>query len=116
MANTYTWDFPQLDTAPSEGGLSDVVKTIHWRLTAVSDAHTNNEGAPLSVSAYGTASAGEANADNFTAFDSLTKDWCKAIVLASLEKTEAELSAMLDEQIENLANPPIVGKTPSSWS
>ena len=37
MANTYTWDFPTLDTAPSEDGLSDVIKTIHWRITAVSD-------------------------------------------------------------------------------
>jgi hypothetical protein len=37
MANTYTWDFPALDTAPSEDGLSDVIKTIHWRITAVSD-------------------------------------------------------------------------------
>jgi len=115
MANTYTWDFPQIDTAPSEGGLTDVAKTIHWRFTAVSDTHTNEEGAPLSVSAYGTASAGEADADNFTAFDDLTKDWCKAKVLAGLEKTEDELSAMLDEQINNLANPPIVGKLPSSW-
>jgi len=115
MANTYTWDFPQIDTAPSEGGLTDVAKTIHWRFTAVSDTHTNKEGAPLSVSAYGTASAGEADADNFTAFDDLTKDWCKAKVLAGLEKTEDELSAMLDEQINNLANPPIVGKLPSSW-
>jgi len=115
MANTYTWDFPQIDTAPTEGSLTDVAKTIHWRFTAVSDTHTNEEGAPLSVSAYGTASAGEADADNFTAFDDLTKDWCKAKVLAGLEKTEDELSAMLDEQINNLANPPIVGKLPSSW-
>jgi hypothetical protein len=115
MANTYTWDYPQLDTAPSEGGLSDVVKQIHWRLNAVSDVHTNDEGAPLSVSAYGTAAAGEADADNFTAFDSITKDWCKEKVLAGLDKTEAELQAMLDEQIENLANPPIVGKVPSGW-
>jgi len=115
MANTYTWDFPQLDTAPSEGALSDVVKTIHWRITAVSDTETNAEGQPISVSAYGTASAGEADADNFTAFDSLTKDWCKAKVLASLDKTEEEMQANLDTQIENLANPPIVGKTPSSW-
>jgi len=112
---TYTWDFPQLDTAPSEGALSDVVKTIHWRITAVSDTETNAEGQPISVSAYGTASAGEADADNFTAFDSLTKDWCKAKVLASLDKTEEEMQANLDTQIENLANPPIVGKTPSSW-
>lgn len=115
MANTYTWDFPQIDTAPSEGDLSDVAKTIHWRFTAVSDTETNDEGQPLSVSAYGTAGVGEANADSFTAFDSLTKDWCKEKVLASLDKTEAELQAMLDEQIENLVNPPIVGKTPAGW-
>jgi len=115
MANTYNWDFLQLDTAPSEGDLSDVVKTIHWRFSAVSDTETNSEGQPISVSAYGTASAGEADADNFTAFDSLTQDWCKEKVLASLDKTEAEMQAMLDEQIDNLANPPIVGKVPAGW-
>ena len=112
---TYTWDFPQIDTAPSENDLTDVAKTIHWRFTAVSDTETNDEGQPLSVSAYGTAGVGEANADSFTAFDSLTKDWCKEKVLASLDKTEAELQAMLDEQIQNLVNPPIVGKTPAGW-
>jgi hypothetical protein len=36
-------------------------------------------------------------------------------VLASLDKTEAEVQAMLDEQLQNLITPPIVGKTPSSW-
>jgi|TARA_A100001015_G_scaffold297327_1_gene378698 hypothetical protein len=115
MANTYTWDFPQLDAAPTEGSLSDVVKTIHWRMTAISDTETNDEGAPLSVSAYGTAGVGEADADNFTAFDSLTQDWCKEKVLASLNKTEAEMQTMLDTQITNLANPPIVGKLPAGW-
>ena len=112
---TYTWDFPQIDTAPSENDLTDVAKTIHWRFTAVSDTATNDEGTPLSVSAYGSAGVGEANADSFTAFDSLTKDWCKEKVLASLDKTEAEVQAMLDKQMQNLITPPIVGKTPSSW-
>jgi hypothetical protein len=44
MANTYTWDFPTLDTAPSEDGLSDVIKTIHWRITAVSDSEQDADG------------------------------------------------------------------------
>ena len=70
--NTYNWTFPQLDTAPTEGDLTDVCKTIHWRFTAVSGTETNAEGVPLSVSAYGTASAGEADPDNFVAFDDLT--------------------------------------------
>jgi hypothetical protein len=115
MANTYTWNFPQLDTAPSEGDLTDVCKTIHWRFTAVSGTETNAEGVPLSVSAYGTAAAGEADPDNFVAFDDLTQDWCKALVLASLDKTEAELQTMLDEQLAALVNPPIVGKIPAGW-
>ena len=115
MANTYTWDFPTLDTAPTEGDLSDVIKTIHWRITAVSDSETDAEGNALSTSMYGTASAGEANADNFVAFDSVTKDWCKEKVLASLDKTEAEMQAMLDTKINEMANPPIVGKVPAGW-
>ena len=115
MANTYTWDFPQLDTAPSEGALSDVVKTIHWRLSAVSDTETNEEGAPLSVSAYGTASVGDADPAAFTDFDSLTKEQVKGWVLAGLDKTEAEMEALLTEQMQNLISPPIVGKLPAGW-
>ena len=116
MANTYTWDFPTLDTAPSEDGLSDVIKTIHWRITAVSDSEQDAEGNYLSTSTYGTVGAGEVDPDNFVAFNSVTKDWCKAKVLASLGQTEAEIQANLDTKIEALANPPIVHKTPASWS
>jgi hypothetical protein len=115
MANTYTWDFPTLDTALSEDGLSDVIKTIHWRITAVSDSETNADGNAISASAYGATSAGEVDPDNFVAFDSVTKDWCKERVLASLGQTEAELQANLDTQIDNIANPPIVSKKPVGW-
>ena len=34
---TYTWHFPQFDTAKLEDGLSDVVKVIQWRYVAVDD-------------------------------------------------------------------------------
>jgi hypothetical protein len=112
---TYTWDFPQIDTAPTEGSLTDVAKAIHWRLTATHHSATTAEGAPLSVSAYGSAGVGEANADSFTAFDSLTKEQVKGWVLASLGKTEVELQAMLDEKMEAMINPPTVGKLPSGW-
>ena len=115
MANTYTWDFPTLDTAPSEDGLSDVIKTIHWRITAVSDSEQDADDNYLSASVYGTA-APELDPDNFVAFNSVTRDWCKEKVLASLDKTEAEMQETLDTQIDNLANPPIVQKVPSSWS
>jgi len=114
MANTYTWDFPALDTAPSEDGLSDVIKTIHWRITAVSDSETDADGDAISASEYGSVFP-ELDPDNFVAFDSVTKDWCKEKVLASLDKTEAEMQETLDTQIDNLANPPMVSKVPASW-
>ena len=31
----FTWSFPQFDVAKAEDGLTDVVKTIHWRYDAV---------------------------------------------------------------------------------
>ena len=66
MANTYTWEFVQLDTAPTEGSLSDVVKSIHWRITGVSDTRTPNN----ATSIYWQATIGAADADSFTAFTS----------------------------------------------
>lgn len=111
MANTYTWQFVQLDTAPTEGSLSDVVKSIHWRITGVSDAKTPNNVAEV----YGQAIIGAANADSFTAFNSLTEAWCKTQTLASLDKTEAELKSDIDAQLTGLDTPTSVGKLPSSW-
>jgi hypothetical protein len=111
MANTYTWSFKQLDTAPTEGSLSDVVKSIHWRITGVSDTKTPNNVAEV----YGQANIGAADADSFTAFNSLTEDWCKTQVLANIDKTEAELKADIDTQLTELDTPTSVGKLPSSW-
>ena len=108
MATTYTWQFVQLDTAPSEGSLSDVVKSIHWRITGVSDANNN-------ALIYGETTIGAADADSFTAFNSLTEAWCKTQVLANGSKTEAELKADIDAQLTELDTPTSVGKLPSSW-
>jgi hypothetical protein len=111
MANTYTWNFAQLDTAPTEGSLSDVVKSIHWRITGVSDTRTPNNVAEV----YGQANIGAADADSFTAFNSLTEAWCKTQVLAALDKTEAEVKRDIDIQLAELDTPTSVGKLPSSW-
>lgn len=114
MANTYTWDFPQLEAAPTEGSLSDVVKVIHYRFVATSD-QKNSDGELYSASIYGTVSLGNASSNGFTAFDSITKDQCKTWTLAGLDKTEAEMKTLLDEQLTILITPPVVGKIPSGW-
>lgn len=114
MANTYAWDFPSLDAAPTEGSLSDVVKIVHYRFIATSDQN-KPDGDPYTVHAYGTIGLGDANGGSFTAFDSITQDQCKAWTLASLEKTEDEMKTLLDEQLTLLITPPVVGKIPSGW-
>ena len=118
MANTYNWDFPTLDVHNSaQNGHDDVIQNVHWRMTAVSDSETDADGNALSVTAYGsigltTPDSGDAS---FIAFDSVTKDNCKAWVLNSLGKTEAEMQATLDGQITALASPPTGQRTPSGW-
>ena len=115
MANTYTWSYPQLDTAPTEGDLSAVIKTIHWRITAVSDSEQDADDNYLSATMYGTTSVEVDDGVDFIEFNSVTQDWCKAKVLAGLAKTEEEVQAQLDAQIAEMAAPSIVGKVPSSW-
>ena len=118
MANTYTWDFPTLDVQNSaQNGHDDVIQTVHWRYTAVSDSETDTDGNALSVSAYGSVglTTPDTDYDSFIAFDSVTKDNCKDWVLTNLGKTESEMQTMLDDQITALASPPLGQRTPSSW-
>ena len=100
MSTTYTWNVNTMDTAPSQDGLSDVVKVIHWRLTATNDTHT--------AETYSTVSLDAPSAESFTAFASLTE----AQVIAWVEsKVDVDaLKAGLDAQLVTLANPPIVVK------
>ena len=100
MSTTYTWNVSTMDTAPSQDGLSNVVKTIHWRLKADNGTHI--------VETYSAVSLDSPDAENFTDFDSLTE----AQVISWVEsKVDLEaLKAGLDTQLEQLANPPIVTK------
>lgn len=114
MANTYTWDFPTLERKATEGSLSDVVKTVHYCFTAISDK-TNSDGKPYSATAYGTVVLNDADSGSFTAFDSITTDQAKVWVLAALDKTEDELKTALDKTVTNQVAPPLVSGVPSGW-
>ena len=39
MAISYTWDVKTCDTYPTKSGKSNVVHTVHWRLTATDDTN-----------------------------------------------------------------------------
>lgn len=118
MANTYVWDFPNLEVNNSQqNGHDDVISVIHWRLTATSDSDQDADGNYLTASSYGSVGIDtpDAGDSSFIAFDSVTKDNCKAWVLAELNKTEAELQTALDTQITEAASPAVRSDTPSGW-
>jgi len=106
---TYNWTYDlKVSTAKIEDK-DDVIKEIHWRLTAVSD-----DDPPISPSAYGSVGLGDPDA-SFVEFNDVTQDQCKAWVLASLGRSEDEVKAALDQQIAAIKAPAIASKVPSTW-
>ena len=53
--------------------------------------------------------------ESFTAYNSITQDWCKAKVLAALGETEDEVKAKLDARITEQKTPTVLTGTPSGW-
>jgi len=89
-----------MDTAPSENGLTDVVKVIHWRLTATDGTNT--------ADVFSTLPLDTPDAENFTAFSELTEAQVISWVESKLNLESIKTS--LDERLERIANPPIVVK------
>tara|TARA_Y100001938_G_scaffold33440_1_gene45858 strand:+ start:147 stop:485 length:339 start_codon:yes stop_codon:yes gene_type:complete len=112
MAVTKTWNVVALDSAPTEGSLKDVVKTIHWTATGTetvgSDTYTG--------SSYGSIGLEAPDASDFTDFASITKDnaiaWAKAAI-GTDEVTSIESG--LESQITEQKTPSIETKT-LPWS
>jgi hypothetical protein len=93
MAITYEWSFPNFET-----NSENVVKTIHWRYTAVDGEH--------SASMYGSC-AGSDGMD----FDAMTKEHCVSCVLENQDTTEEEMQSNLSAQIEDQKAPALTSKT-----
>jgi len=100
----YSWTISSLDTAPSEDGLTDVVKTIHWRYKGTDEDYQ--------AEVYSTYSCPSPSSTDFIAYEDLTE----ADVISWLE-AGIDVDSMkenIDSQIENLKNPPIVS-LPLPW-
>ena len=98
MSTIYQWVINQLDTAPSEDGLTDVVKVVHWTRTA--------QQVDINVYSYGTMGCTTPSETDFTAYPDLTYDQVCVWLDAGLDVVSIDLQ--LDQQIENIINPPIV--------
>ena len=105
---TFKWVVSQMDTAPSEDGLTDVVKVVHWRYQAeqVDGDKTYN------AEVYGAMACATPSDTDFTAYDDLTFDKVCEWLVAGNDVDAMESN--LDTQIENLKNPPIIN-LPLPW-
>ena len=99
---TYQWVINELQTAPSEDGLTDVVKMVHWTRTA--ETYIDEEF--LSVYTYGSMGCSTPSATDFTAYPDLTYDQVCGWLNSGLDVVAIDLG--LDQKIENIINPPIV--------
>lgn len=103
MSVSFSWSFPQFDVAKSEDGLSDVVKTIHWRYDAADGDNA--------AGAYGTVGLEAPDPEAFVPLAQITEQWAIDRVTAQVDLTELEAS--LQGQIDQQKNPPVVPVTPA---
>lgn len=99
---TFTWVINQLDTKPTEDGLTDVVVTVHWTREAKQDFEEET----IIVTSYGTMGCQTPSSTDFTAYPDLTYDQVCSWLNAGLNVTEIDLG--LQQQIDNIINPPII--------
>ena len=95
---TFNWVINQMDTKPTEDGLTDVVVVVHYTRQA-------QEG-EIIVTSYGTMACQTPSATDFTAYPDLTYDQVCSWLNAGLNVTEIDLG--LQQQIDNIINPPII--------
>jgi len=102
---TYTWNISQLDCAPSENGLTNIVKVIHWGLTGVDE---NGISASMSNS-YPLSSP---SPEGFADYSTLTKE----TVISWLENNldVGYIKSRLSNEIASQYNPPITS-LPLPW-
>jgi hypothetical protein len=102
---TYTWSISKLDCAPSENGLTNVVKVIHWGLTGIDE---NSVSASMSNSYPLPSPSPEA----FTDYSTLTEETVIGWLESNLDV--GYLQSRLANEIATQYNPPIT-PLPLPW-
>ena len=109
MATTYKWVVSQLDTAPSEDGLTDVVKVVHWRY----QAEQVDGDKVWFAETYGASSVGQPNPQNFVPYEDVTEaeviSWLEEIL--PVDAMQASLEANIALQIN-----PVEITLPLPWT
>ena len=96
------WKVAALDRSPTEGSLSDVVKTVHW---TASDSETVGSGDDAVIhtgSLYGSVGLEAPNSSDFKAYASITEAnsiaWAKAAIGSDeVTNIETRIAAQITE-------------------
>jgi hypothetical protein len=104
MAITYELSIKNMDAAPTEGDLQDVVKIIHWMYIGKETVN----GEDLYGDAIGAVEMNAPSSDSFTSFANLTEEQVKGWVESKLDlnSIQSDISAIIEVQ----KNPPTVVK------
>ena len=97
MAINYEWSYPNF-----ECDSSNIVQTIHWRLTATETVGEDT----YTASMYGSCAGSEG-----MNFDSMTKEHCENCVLENQDTTIEDMQSNLSAQIEEQKAPALTSKT-----
>ena len=112
MAISYAWDVSTCDTYPTKSGKSNVVHTVHWRLTATDDTNKDEDGTQQTATSYGSQSLSTDDLSSFINWSSLkasdVQGWVEAALTAD---TVTEMKASLDAAIAEKVTPTSVQKT-----
>ena len=116
MAVTKTWDIVSMDSAPTEGSLSDVVKTLHWTATGSETVGSGESAVTYSSYSYGSVGLADADSSSFTEFASITKANAIAWAQAALGTDQVtDIETGLEGKITEQKTPSIETKT-LPWS
>lgn len=106
MATTYTWSVTAMDCYPEVDNETDVVFNVHWTCAGTDGTYSS--------SVYSTQAVTVDAEEPFTPYADLTEiqvlNW---IWSSGVDKDATEVA--VGQQVENLANPPVV-TPPLPWA
>ena len=112
MAIGYTWDVSIVDTYPTKSSKSDVIYTVHWRLTATDDSNQDEDGVNISETVYSTQLLDTSDLSSFKAFADVTASDVQGWVETAIGSDEVTaIKTSLDAKITEMITPTSVQKT-----
>jgi hypothetical protein len=104
MANTITWHITNMTCLPEVDGYTDVVVQVTWKCIGTNGTYSAEQ-YDINVFSFDPA--------NFTPYSQLTQEQVLSWVWSTVDKNIIE--SVVSEQLNNLANPPVVA-LPLPWS